>query len=323
MPDHHWLPLLNGESTQAARVLEAVLPQPLHTLGVDGVRAFTAPAPPPRTTPMATVHEHRVENRFTVREYRPTDEATLPTILYFHGGGFMVGSLDGVDELCRRMAAGSGCAVFSVGYRLAPEHPYPAAVDDARSAYDWLVANAATLGVDPSRVAVAGDSAGGGLAASLCLDLRARALPQPALQLLVYPAVDDTYERPSWVEFADAPLLTTADAHWFSEHYIGECDVSEDELAVPFHAKTLAGLAPAHVITAEVDPLRDDGEAYAERLAADGVPVTRKRYQGVFHGFFTEVSIYGTANQAVRDACKHLRTALQSQPRPMEEGVHA
>jgi acetyl esterase len=323
MPDQHWLPLLNDESTQAARLLEAVLPQPLHTLGVDGVRAFAAPAPPPRTTPMATVEEHCVDNRFAVREYRPVDDATLPAILYFHGGGFMVGTLDGVDELCRRMAAGSGCAVFSVDYRLAPEHPYPAAVDDTRSAYDWLVANAATLGIDSSRLAVAGDSAGGGLAASLCLDLRARKLPQPALQLLVYPSVDDTFERSSWIEFADAPLLTTADAQWFSGHYIGARDVSADELAVPFRAETLAGLAPAHVITAEVDPLRDDAEAYADRLAADGVPMTRKRYHGVFHGFFTEVSVSSTANKAVRDACEQLCAALRSQPPLLEEDVDA
>jgi acetyl esterase len=202
--------------------------------------------------------------------------------------------------------------VFSVEYRLAPEHPYPAAVNDARAAYSWLIANATALGVDGQRVAVAGDSAGAGLAASLCLDLRDRGLPQPVLQVLVYPAVDDSFTRPSWTEFADAPLLGTEDAQWFWRQYVGEAGTAPDVLAAPMRAASLAGLAPAHVITAEVDPLRDDAEAYADRLAADGVAVTRQRYAGVFHGFFTEVATYTMARRAVSDACERLGAAFGS-----------
>ncbi|KAA1427842.1 alpha/beta hydrolase [Nocardioides antri] len=314
MSEPSWSSLLDEEATQAAALLAAVLPRPLHTLGLDGVRAFAAPQTPPRTTPMAEVREHRAGSTgVRVREYRPRVGTSSPAVLYLHGGGFTVGSLDGVDELCRRIAAGADCAVFSVEYRLAPEHPYPAALDDVRAAYAWLVDGAISLDVDPDRVAVAGDSAGAGLATSLCLDLRERGHAQPVLQLLVYPAVDDSFARRSWTDFADAPLLGADDARWFWRQYVGEAAVAPDELAAPMRATSLAGLAPAHVITAEVDPLRDDAEAYADRLAAEGVAVTRKRYAGVFHCFFTEVETYATARRAVSEACARLRAAFGSE----------
>jgi len=308
-----WTALLDDEATRTVALLAEVLPVPLHALGLEGVRAFAAPQPSPRTTPVASVREHRVgAEGVRIREYRVRERRSAPAVLYLHGGGFTVGSLDGVDELCRRIATQADCAVFSVEYRLAPEHRCPAALDDVRAAYTWLTDDAALLGVDPARLAVAGDSAGAGLAASLCQDLRERGLPQPALQLLVYPAVDDTFTRPSWTEFADAPLLGTEDARWFWRQYVGEDGVAPDDLAVPMRASSLAGLAPAHVITAEVDPLRDDAEAYADRLALDGVRVTRTRYTGVFHGFFTEVETYATARRAVADACARLREAFGS-----------
>jgi acetyl esterase len=311
MSEPSWSSLLDEEAAQAAALLATVLPAPLHTLGLEGVRSFAAPLPPPRTTAVRTVRDHVVDgSRVRVREYRPREGAPAPAVLYVHGGGFTVGSLDGVDELCRRIAVHADCAVFSVEYRLAPEHPYPAALDDVRAAHGWLIDNAAPLEIDADRVAVAGDSAGGGLAASLCLDLRDRGCAQPALQLLVYPAVDDSFQRPSWTEFADAPLLGTQDAQWFLRQYVGEAGVAPDELAAPMRAASHAGLAPAHVITAEVDPLRDDAEAYADRLSAEGVTVTRERYRGVFHGFFTEVETYGTARRAVSDACDRLREAF-------------
>ena len=313
MSEPHWLSLLDAEAKQAAALLSEVLPRPLHNLGLEGVRAFAAPQPPSRITAMARVREHEAGKAdVRVREYRPSERTPSPAVLYVHGGGFTVGSLDGVDELCRRIAAQADCAVFSVEYRLAPEHPYPAALDDVCAAYAWLIDNAALLAVDPARVAVAGDSAGAGLAASLCLELRDRGRPQPVLQLLVYPAVDDTFQRPSWAAFSDAPLLGTEDARWFWRQYVGEDGVAPDDRAVPMRAGSLAGLAPAHVITAEVDPLRDDAEAYADRLAAEGVTVTRMRYSGVFHGFFTEVETYTTARRAVADACDRLREAFDA-----------
>jgi acetyl esterase len=264
---------------------------------------------------MAVVRDHLAgEPAARIREYRPAEGGTTPAVLYVHGGGFTVGSLDGVDELCRHLAAQADCAVFSLEYRLAPENPYPAALDDVRAAWAWLIEHATSLGVDPDRVAVAGDSAGGGLVASLCLDLRERCCRQPVLQVLAYPAIDDSFARPSWTEFADAPLLGSEDAKWFWRQYVGEAGVAPDVLAAPMRAATLAGLAPAHVITAEVDPLRDDGEAYAARLVAEGVPVTQQRYAGVFHGFFTEVQTYRQARRAVSDACERLRAAFTTSP---------
>lgn len=309
MSEPQWRALLDDEATEAARQLSTVLPHPLHALGLQGVRDFTAAPPPPRSTPMAAVRDHALGST-RVREYRPTHTEDLPAVLYLHGGGFTVGSLDGVDELCRRIAAMASCVVFSVDYRLAPEHPFPAALEDTRAAYDWLVSGAVSLGIDGLRIAVAGDSAGGGLAASLCLDLRGRGLPQPVLQLLVYPAVDDSFTRTSWSDFADAPLLGTEDARWFWRQYVGDSGRAPDELAAPMRAASLAGLAPAHLITAEVDPLRDDAEAYADRLAAESVPVTRERYRGVYHGFFTEVETFRQARRAVSDACERLRQAF-------------
>lgn len=308
-----WHSLLDDEAREVAHQLADLLPGPLHTLGLQGVRDFTAPEPPPRRTAMAAVRDHRVGvPSLLVREYRPFEQTAAPAVMYVHGGGFTVGSLDGVDELCRLIGARAACAVFSVEYRLAPEHPYPAALDDLRNAYTWLHATAADLGIDPQRVAVAGDSAGGGLAAALCLDLRDRDQPQPALQVLVYPAVDDSFQRPSWTEFADAPLLGAEDARWFWRQYVGDAGIAPDALAAPMRAANLEGLAPAHVITAEVDPLRDDGEAYADRLADDGVPVTRQRYDGVYHGFFTEVETFTTARTAVDDVCRRLRDVFDA-----------
>ena len=311
MTQKTWTDLLDEEARQAADVLATVLPGPLHTLGLEGVRAFAAPQPPPCTTPVRFVREHRVNDAgVRVRAYRLYENRELPAVLYVHGGGYTVGSLDGVDELCRRIATQADCAVFSVEYRLAPEHPYPAALNDVRAAYDWLVGNAAWLGNHPARGAVAGASAGGGLAASLCLHLREEERPQPVLQVLVYPAVDDTFTRPSWTDFADAPLLGTEDARWFWRQYVGGAAVAPSDLAVPMRAASLAGLAPAHVVTAQVDPLRDDAEAYADRLTADGVAVTRVRHDGVFHGFFTEVEAYASARRAVAEVCTRLREAF-------------
>ncbi|MEV0600295.1 alpha/beta hydrolase [Streptomyces sp. NPDC050315] len=321
-PPPGWRRLLDPESLQAADFLAEVLPRPLHTLGLEGVRRFTAPQPPPRLTQVASVTDEDatwtdpvgVNRSVPVRIYRPltprTAAAGLPCLLYLHGGGFTVGSLDGVDEVCRLFSLHAECVVVSVDYRLAPEHPFPAAVDDTRAAHAWLVENAATLGIDRHRIAVGGDSAGGSLAAALCLDLRSRGLPQPALQILVYPAVDDSFDRPSWTEFANAPLMGTADAQWFRQQYLGDNGVAPNPLLTPLQATTLAGLAPAHVITAEVDPLRDDAEAYAHRLAEEGVPVLHRRYPGVFHGFFTEVGTFTKAAEAVADASAGLRNVF-------------
>jgi acetyl esterase len=316
-----WQDVLDPDALAVAKQLDELLPGPLHTLGLDGVRKFAAPIPPPRTTRVASVEDRTISGvaeagnvSVPVRIYQPDRTTRAGALLYIHGGGFTVGSLDGVDELCRVIADEACCVVVSVDYRLAPEHPFPAAIIDVRAAYDWLRANAAELGVAPSQLAVGGDSAGGGLAASLCLDLRRRGVAQPVMQLLVYPAVDDQFTRPSWTEFQDAPLLDAATAQWFWKQYVGESPTDLDELAVPMKAGSLAGLARAHVATAEVDPLRDDGEAYAAGLHEAGVAVCLQRYTGVFHGFFPEVQTYAKSRRAVLDACESLQLAFRLGP---------
>jgi acetyl esterase len=168
------------------------------------------------------------------------------------------------------------------------------------------------MGLDPDRIAVGGDSAGGNLAAALCLHLRDHDRELPVAQVLVYPAVDDGFTRRSWTEFADAPVLTTADARWLWAQYVGDDPDAVDQYAAPLRATSFAGLPPALVMTAEVDPLRDDAEAYAQRLRADGVPVTLVRHLGVFHGFFTEVGLLPQTDRAIDDVVHHLRTTRAS-----------
>ncbi|CAL9620129.1 alpha/beta hydrolase [Streptomyces sp. enrichment culture] len=303
---------LDAVALSVARLIAGTLTTPLRELGVRTARALLASAPSDRPlTPLDRVEEVAVPTRsgpLRARLYHPPAPPAAeprPALLYLHGGGFVLGTLDGVDEVCRALAARSGWAVLSLEYRLAPEHPYPAALEDALDALAWLRGPAQEAGIDPDRIAVGGDSAGGNLAAALCLRLRDGGLPLPAAQILVYPAVDDRFAAPSWTQFADAPLLTTADARWLWEQYVDPGRV--DQYAAPMKAASLRGLPPALVLTAEVDPLRDDAEAYAERLRRDGVPTTAVRHSGVFHGFFTEVGTFTQTDAAIDDVVRHLR----------------
>lgn len=308
----HW-DNLDADAQLVAQALAEVLTTPLRELGAEAARELLSTAPP--ETPKT--HLHGVDEltvpgrsgRLRARLYHPPGTAAAnprPALVYLHGGGFVLGTLDGVDEVCRAIAARSGWAVLSPEYRLAPEHPYPAALEDSFDALAWLRGSAPGLGIDPDVIAVGGDSAGGNLAAALCLLLRDLGLPRPASQVLAYPAVDDSFSRPSWTEFADAPLLTGADARWLWEQYVG-AGRAVDHLAAPMKAASLRSLPPALVLTAEVDPLRDDAEAYAERLRQDGVPTTAIRYPGVFHGFFTEVGVFAKTDAAIDEVVRHLR----------------
>jgi len=220
-----------------------------------------------------------------VRVYVPVDEpGPRPVLVYFHGGGWVIGDLETHDSTARKLAAASGVTVVSVDYRLAPEDPFPAAVDDCLAAVRWVVDNAGDLDVDPSRLAVGGDSAGGNLAAVAAGRLRDDGVPV-AFQLLVYPVTDGTMGLPSYDENAEGYFLTRDTMAWFWDHYVGG-EHRTNPLASPLHApdEALAGLPPALVITAEFDPLRDEGEAYAARLRDAGVPVESVRYDGLLHG---------------------------------------
>lgn len=220
------------------------------------------------------------------RLYRPNDREDLGLLVYLHGGGWVIGSIETHDNVCRILANSSGHAVLSVEYRLAPENPYPAGLDDALTATSWAHANAASLGCNPDRLAIGGDSAGANLAAVVChiTDVPLR------FQLLVYPATDLTCSFPSHVENAGGPALTAEGIAWFVGHYTGnDPELLKDPRVSPHFADddTLAASPPALVITAEYDPLRDEGDAYAARLAALGVPTSHVRFSGMYHGFFS------------------------------------
>jgi acetyl esterase len=267
--------------------------------------------------PVAAVEDRTVPGPgggIPVRIYTPEGREPFPVLMYFHGGGWVIGGIESSDGLCRTLANGSGCIVVSVGYRLAPEHPFPAAADDAYHATRWAAANAAGFGGDPSRIAVSGDSAGGNLAAVVCQMARDRGGPAIRFQLLVYPVTDAACDTPSYAENADGYFLTKDAMLWFWNHYARTDADRGHPYASPLRAAGFAGLPPALVITAEFDPLRDEGERYAERLRAAGVPAKLIRYDGMIHGFFNMGGVIDRGETAVRQSAAFLRDVLNPEP---------
>jgi acetyl esterase len=244
-----------------------------------------------------------------VRIYRPDSEAPLPFVVYFHGGGWVIGDISTHDTTCQRLAAGVPAVVVSVDYRLAPEHHFPAAVDDCDAATGWVSAHAAEFGGDPARLAVAGDSAGGTLAAVVARHARDAGGPPIAFQLLVYPATDMTRALPSHSENGKGYLLDSDTMTWFLDHYLADADRRHPD-ASPLFADDLSGLPPALVVTAEFDPLRDEGEAYAERLRQAGVTVTMSRYDGMIHAFYGLDPVFDAAKRATAETVAALHDAL-------------
>jgi acetyl esterase len=250
-------------------------------------------------------------NDIAVRVYTPQEAigGAAPLLLWLHGGGWVIGDLDTADATARALANRSGAVVVSVGYRLAPEHTAPAALDDALAALTWAVENGELLGVDATHVAVGGDSAGGNLAAVLCQRVRDEFGPDIDFQLLVYPVVDCTLSHPSIEENAEGYFLTKDAMLWFCGHYLGAVDPKDPSVS-PLHADSLAGLPPALVITAEFDPLRDEGEAYATALRDAGVSVEAIRYEGQIHGFVGMAALLDDGKDALDRAGSALRAAL-------------
>jgi acetyl esterase len=246
-----------------------------------------------------------------LRRYRPhSAKPVLPALLYFHGGGWSAGDLDTHDHMCRHLAFAGDVVVISIDYRLAPEHPFPAPLDDCLAAWHWACASAATLGIDAGRIAVGGDSAGGNLAAALTLALRDAGAALPAFQLLVYPAVDFTADNASLRDNATGYLLTSAALDMFADWYLTERARRADPLASPLLAASHRGLPPAFVQTAEFDPLRDEGAAYADKLRAAGVAVEHRLYAGMLHGFARMGARVDQGRRALDDAAAALRQAL-------------
>jgi acetyl esterase len=273
----------------------------------------------PGGAPASVLEMASVENRdidgpggkVPVRIYTPKGGAALkPGIVFFHGGGFVLCNLDTHDTTCRQLAQGTDAVVVSVDYRLAPEAKFPAAPEDCYAATQWTAFHARTLGIDTARIAVAGDSAGGNLAAAVSLMCRDRGGHLPVHQLLIYPVTDFAFETPSYVANGEGYFLSTDMMRWFWHHYLETDEDGANPLASPLRAQSLAGLPPATVLTAEYDPLRDEGRAYAERLAAAGVPTQYTNYDGVFHGFFGMTEQLPRARQAVEETCAALRKAF-------------
>ncbi len=241
------------------------------------------------------------------RAYRPSERRDLPVLVYLHGGGWTICSLETHDVTCRQLANAAECLVVSVDYRLAPENPFPAAPEDCYAALAWTAEHAPALGGDPRRIAVGGDSAGGNLSAVVSLMARDRSGPQLCHQLLVYPVTDHSFDTDSYRENADGLLLSREMMQGFWGHYLARADDGRHPYASPLRAADLSGLPPAHVITAEYDPLRDEGEAYARRLAEAGVPVVQRRYDGMIHGFFGFTDFIDLAREAVDEVSRELR----------------
>ncbi|MEA2312618.1 MAG: acetyl esterase, partial [Solirubrobacteraceae bacterium] len=299
-----------------ARVLEGMLAfagPPAHEVPVDQARAGHEA----ETRELSGEGEQvaSVEDRelpgpggpIPVRIYRPEGEPPLGVVTYLHGGGWMVGSIGSFDTVVRALANASGAIVVSVGYRLAPEHPFPAGLDDALAAVRWIAANASELGGDPDRLAIAGDSAGGNLATVVARRLRGEVTLR--LQALIYPVTDAALSTPSYREFGERNGLTAASMQRFWNLYLDGADGLHPD-ASPLRAEDLDGMPPAYVLTAERDPLRDEGEAYADRLRAAGVEVASERFAGTIHGFFRWLAATGEAHRAVGEVGAALRAAL-------------
>jgi acetyl esterase len=296
---------------QVAALLERVARSPLppyHTVPAHVARRIyrdTRAVLAPKPEPVADVRLLVPDNRVAVRCYRPVKDATLPALVFFHGGGWTIGDLDTHDVVCRSLANGARCAVFSVDYRLAPEHPFPAAVEDCVFATEYISRHHKNLNVDASRIAVGGDSAGGNLAAVVALTLKGL-----AFQLLVYPATDQHCSFPSHERNGQGYLLTREGIDFFRSHYLPRGQFA-DWRASPLLAPSHAGVAPAFVLTAGYDPLVDEGRAYAEKLAQAGVEVSYRNYADMVHGFLLFGGVLDTANAAVAECCRQLRGAFE------------
>lgn len=298
---------------------------PMHEAGVEAARAAFEAVPQPPGPPMHRVDDHTVEGPhgpLRIRAYRPVDDGTLPAIVYLHGGGMIMGGLDTFDRLARHLARASGAVVLSVDYRLAPEHRYPVANDEAYFAAQWASAQAGELGIDAGRIALAGDSAGAALAAGVTLQTRDGGGVPIAFQLLIYAGLERDDTLPSVREFADGPIITAGDFAWTKALYLGDDPSRDDQYGVPPLADDLGGLPPAIVVTASHDPSRDGAEHYGQRLRDAGNETALLRYPGVAHGFLMHADTHERARLALDEIGGIMRAKFARTAR-MGEAVRA
>ncbi len=264
--------------------------------------------------PMASIEMRAVPGPagpISIRLYSPPATGVPePLLVFFHGGGWVIGSIETHDRTCRALAAQAACRVASVEYRLAPEHPFPAAVDDAFAAWRAIAGDAAAWGADERRIAIGGDSAGGSLTAAVCHLAKRAGAPAPRLQVLIYPSTDMSRDYPSHGRFGEGYLLTRDLRDWFGRHYLGSKSERADPRASPLRFGEFRGLPPAHIQTAGYDPIQDEGIAYAEALAAAGVAVEHRHYPGLVHGYLQLAGYAKAARTALGDAASALRAAF-------------
>ena len=300
--------LLDQLAALGAPAFHEKTPEQARADTIAGIGAF---GDPPE---VAAVEDRTIpgpDGELPIRIYTPEGDAPHGGVVFFHGGGWVICNLDTHDGLCRELTNQAGVKLISVDYRLAPEHKYPAPAEDCYAATQWVVEHAAELDIDPARIAIAGDSAGGNLAAAVTLMARDRGGPQLAFQLLVYPVTDRDYGTDSYNEYGgEGNFVLKEDMMWFWDHYLRNDADAKEPYAAPLQAQDLSGLPPALVITGECDVLRDEGEAYAQRLSEAGVPTTNTRYPGMFHGFFGMNAILDRAREAQAEAAAALRQAL-------------
>lgn len=301
---------------QAAAFLEQLARQKtpsLDTLPVDLTRRalVLGSAACPNPPSLARVENLQIPRsdgtELPIRVYVPQGTEPFGVCLYFHGGGWVLNSIDTHDDLVRRLCAASGCVFVNVEYRLAPEDPYPAAIEDAYTALKWIHDHATEIACDANRIAVSGDSAGGNLAAVVCLMSRDRGGPQISFQALIYPITDCDFERPSYHANGEGYFLTRREMLWFWNHYVSSPEQMREPYASPLLAGSLRNLPPAFILTAEYDPLRDEGEAYANALRAAGIDVTLHRYEGMIHAFMKRVQQFDAAFAAIEEVAEMLR----------------
>ena len=307
--------------SQAQKVLDQLaalgLP-PNHTVSPQQARINMNSRPQSAGPEVARVEDRAIPGPgpdVPVRIYTPDGRGPFPVLVWFHGGGWVVGDLDTADGTARRLTAQTGCVVVSVDYRLAPEARFPAAAEDCYAVTQWVATNAAGIDADPGRIAVGGDSSGGNLAAVVSLMARDRGVSPPVFQLLVYPVIARDFDTGSYRQNGEGYGITRDSMKWYWDLYLTEDADASNPYAVPLLANDLSGLPPALVITAEFDPLCDEGEAYAQRLQEAGVAVTYSRYDGMIHGFFGMPAFIDRGRIAVGEASAALKAAFSEKAR--------